>query len=143
MLTFITLFTGQRVFRTHSRCGPTVAHDPDALAQLFSLLRTRQCLVAPSTGGVLVALGRGAETPGLARNVGPKKLWVSVEYGLLRAWKVWEGASSSLALHTLLDSRIGVRRMKYAVPLSGVLCDNHDLIIVALDVCPSVPQHST
>jgi hypothetical protein len=63
-----------------------------------------------------------------------KKLWVSVEYGLLRAWKVWEGASSFLALHTLLDSRIGVRRIQYAVPLSDVLCDNHDLVVVALDV---------
>jgi hypothetical protein len=38
-------------------------------------------------------------------------------------------------------TRVSVfRRLQYAVPLSGVLCNNHDLVVVALDVCPSLPQ---
>jgi predicted MFS family arabinose efflux permease len=32
------------------------------------------------------------------------------------------------------------RRLQYAVPLSGVLYNNDDLIVVALDACPSLQQ---
>lgn len=86
--------------------------------------------------------GRSAETPDLLGMWARKSSGSRSSADSFVPERFGKRASSFFALHTLLASRVGARRLQYAVPLSGLLWNNHDLVVVALDVCPFLPQHS-